>query len=216
MSKDQSHGKTIETFVRGGGQFHLSQNRPGRPGTPFDIDGDCDSKLGIPTSVKATSGGKVDLADARRIWDITERFRMVVAEWRQEGEDKVIHAIHEFLIETEEMDKLRKGISAETVSSIHEEIRSYRKGEHFPARTAAKKALVAAGAGRGQRRDGIRLNPKIDSENQRRLQCSVTLSTLMGVCKTWKTHTDKAFGTEDGKPSLRLPHRIGSTPREFG
>ncbi len=84
---------------------------------------------------------------------------------------------------------------------------AFPKGQHEAARAwaqAQKKSFA-------NHTSAISLNPKIDSKSQRRLQCSVSLGTLIEHCALKKCHILHAEWIGD----VRLPLELNSSARQF-
>ena len=184
---------------------------------------------GVPSSIKTSKykGPKtlVCMADATRIAGLTEvpRMRLLVALYQQKGDQKVFSEIREYLIDGEEWKGLMGHVPAEHIEAFN---LSLRRRTPEQARTVAKqwRARLAE-----EYPSAIKWNAKIDSKNQRRLQCSVTLEDLEAAI------VDKSrirvFGTStDPKGSARpaylrpvskrmwfdgfpVPFALASTPR---
>lgn len=134
---------------------------------------------GVPTSIKIARRGpggsvRVDLADARRTVALAAvpRLRLLVGIYEQRGVLKVVDEIREYLITGEAWAEASGDVPEAMIHRFHEQIKHPNASQ---ARAIARqwKAKLA------QYYPGIvRWAPKIDSKNQRRLQCSVHLEDL--------------------------------------
>lgn len=91
------------------------------------------------------------------------------------------------------------------MAKFHEEIRAYEPGRHAEARAHARRAQSDLAIRLG----GVRLNPKIDSKAQRRLQASVRMSDLES------TPGVAVAAHRDAYRGLTLPVILESGPRVF-
>lgn len=189
MSASQEHGLEIERRIkkdmlqRSKGVFpaHL----PVEPGhtAKFDVPGYVDPYgKGIPTSVKSAKARQLDalvyLADATRIADLRnhETTRLLVALYDQEGDRKVFREVREYLLTGAEWKKLMGNVPAGALEDFNQAIRvpSADRARRFARQWKASLAERYPAA-------KMRWNPKIDSKNQRRLQCSVYLRDVEAV-----------------------------------
>lgn len=209
MAAVQEHGLVIERIL---GEAHLGGGMPEVPRTSvFDIPAES-SRDGVPVSLKAAkatrSGATIGLGDARRIWASVSgtRFRILCATYHQDGAEKVFTRVHEALITPAAAPSLLGLLTMEDVSALHVELLGFGAGQHAAARRHAKSRQAALLRKRGL----VRLNPKIDSKSQRRLQCSVRLSDLLALPEIESRVHDAEFH------GVTLPLRILSAARSFG
>jgi hypothetical protein len=210
VTKNQLHGKKFEDFVKGCGRFPGSSDSGRSATASFDIETQFDRERGLPTSIKATGNSLVGLSDARRFWGNNQSIRMIVGAYLQSADRKAFTVVHEFLLFPESLNELRGRITADEVQKLHEGIAVTRfpLGEERAARAwvqSAKREML-------ERSGLVMLNPKIDSKGQRRVQCSVTLKALIGVCVEGETY----FRHVNRLGDFALPVDIFSSRREFG
>lgn len=170
----QSHGILFENQIKSA--FPGSLDAPPCPTAVFDISAQYDKNIGLPTSIKTTGNRNVCMGDARRIFSYQNDFRLLVLQYKQNGDSKDPVRLYEFNVKKDEWEKLRGTLTIEEVSKLHETIRLIPIGSHAQGRKSIKvikKELVEG------KECQIRLNQKIGSDNQRRLQCSVPLQTLI-------------------------------------
>jgi hypothetical protein len=210
MTRNQLHGKTFEDFIKACGLFPGSADGGRSVTASFDIEAKFDKQRGLPTSIKSTGSDTVGLSDARRFWQIDEAYRMIVGRYQQEDGVKVFDQAHEFLLDPLILAELRGDISYEEVKVFHHglSLDAFPKGSHEEARVWAQ-AQKEVYVGRG---NAIILNPKIDSKKQRRLQCSVSLTTLIERC----SENERYILHTDWIGDVRLPIELSSGVREFG
>ena len=126
----------------------------------------------------------------------------------------MFHTVYEFHFCLNEKERLRLygTLAFDEVSQFHETLKTYGVGNHAAARVWAKQQKKLL----GPRCGAIKLNAKIDSKRQRRLQCSARLSELVDACE--KTICFPETGTEKGPAEYRglpLPYVVVSSSREF-
>lgn len=167
---------------------------------------------GVPTSIKVArraSSGKVrvDLADARRTVALSDvpMLRLLVGVYDQKGENKVVDEVREYLIPGDCWAEATGDVPPAMVSRFHNAI---KETDHVVARAKArewKKKL-------NEHYPGIvRWAPKIDSKNQRRLQCSVYLNDLDALVET---HPDASVRVYGQSPRSMSPP--SESPRLWG
>ncbi len=209
MTNNQLHGKKFEDFVKGCGRFPGSSDSGRSATASFDIEAQFDRERGLPTSIKATGNKLIGLSDARRFWTIDQPIRMIVGAYRQLPDRKAFSVVHEFLLSPEALGSLRGCVTLNEVRELHEGISltRFQLGGESNARAwvRAAKAVIE------NRLGAIRLNPKIDSKGQRRLQCSVPVNTLVEICMK----ECRYFRHEERFGDFALPIFVFSGRRKF-
>lgn len=126
----------------------------------------------LPVSIKVSKvGSSVNLGDAMRQRSIKTDFLIIVALWKQDSSStKMIEQVGISVIPPAIWDSLWGGITMKDLQELEAIIKDTNVG-YKETRKAAQKWKV-------EHQDildaaGITLNPKIDSKNQRRLQCSL-------------------------------------------
>jgi hypothetical protein len=203
MSLNQSHGKTFED--------HLKSAFPGTSDSDrsylsqWDIEKEYDKIDNLPTSIKTSKNNVIELADARKIWKISEPYRLIVSQYKQNGIIKEFYILYEFKITKNEHIKMLGDITYTEVENFHNNLLIFTKGQHESARKFAKITKAALYS-----RSIIQLNPKIDSKCQRRLQSSINLEKLVEHIK------DKhILNKNDFYRGISIHFAIQSSSREF-
>lgn len=198
MTRDQLHGKKFEDQIKGSGLFPGSADYGRSVNSKFDVEARFDRRHGLPTSIKSTGSGTVTLADARRFWEIDEPFRLLVGVYAQLPDRKSFHTVHEFIVHEPMWTPLRGRLAFADITEIHVGLglAAFPRGRHIDARTWAADQLATL----VERQGVVRLNPKIDSTAQRRLQCSVKLAGLISLAEQ-----SPQFGPEGG---AALPNHV--------
>lgn len=137
-------------------------------------------------SVKTTSSNTICCSDLLKKMKHTD-YHMIVGVYRQDGKTKVFHTEYEFYITPDDYEKLWGDMNYELVEQYVNKIKSIPNGkdgqtayqcvaESWKSEVESKTAL-------------FKINPKVDSKNQRRVQCSTSIDKLInsGVKYTIKT-----------------------------
>jgi hypothetical protein len=174
----QMHGKSFEIQLKKA--FAGAAENACSPTAIFDIDG-CFDERGIPTSIKTTGSQIVCMADASRFFALKETIRLLVLTYKQIEDWKVPHTLDEFIISCNEHKLLCGSIPVDEVKAFHEGLKKFKRGLHAEARIWADKqeSLIAE-----RYTSKVKLNRKIDSKSQRRLQMSVNIEVLRQVCQS--------------------------------
>lgn len=209
MSQNQKHGKLFEDFIKGCGLFPGAADGGRSPVAGFDIEARFDRHDGLPTSIKVTGGRIVTLSDARRFFAVNAPLRIIVGHYQQIGDTKSFGEIHQFVLSVEGLKWLRGEISLAEVEAFHLGLmlNQFPIGMHVQARIWARQRKTEL----AKRVSRIKLDQKIGSDSQRRLQCSVRLADLIEAATFGGSHT---LHTERIGDSL-LPQRFASGLRQF-
>lgn len=175
MVEVQSHGFTFERWVRD----TLFEGYEGDYGQEWDIPAEANrSELlpkelrGLAVSVKtARFGSPIGLGDILRQRRIDRPFLMIVGFWRKHSEtEKWFEDIGWARFSAESWSRLWGNLSPQVIDELDEKVKSFGFGQHVAARSFArnwKKNTLELKSCR------IVVNPKIDSKDQRRIQCSL-------------------------------------------
>lgn len=181
-SDNQLHGKTFENMIKAAnnGIFSsFSSDRKRSPHERFDIGREDDLERGIPTSIKSTGNNIIGLSDARSFWESFRfmPYRMIVGAYRQKGNRKVFDLIYEIIFHSKYRSHVLGDVSEDDITQFHNRLRQFGPGPDAQKQASAwaqeRKQLLEERIGL------VTLNPKIDSKNQRRLQCSIHLDYLI-------------------------------------
>ena len=137
-------------------------------------------------SVKTTSSNTICCSDLLKKMKHTD-YRMIVGVYKQVGKTKVFHTEYEFHITPNDYEKLWGDMNYDLVEEYVNKIKSVPKGkegqeayqfvaESWKSEVESKTAL-------------FKINPKVDSKNQRRVQCSTHIDKLIssGIKYTTKS-----------------------------
>ncbi len=166
MPEVQSHGFYFEKWVRD----TFFNGYETKYSSKWDIDKEANIKYGkLPVSIKtAKYGSPIGLGDAIRQISIDEDFILIAGFWKQEGNLKRIVNVTSTEITKSLWKALWTPLTLKDIIKLDKLIKCYdihyskiRKDAQILKSTSPYCDCL------------ITLNPKIDSKNQRRLQCSI-------------------------------------------
>ncbi|MEO5960811.1 MAG: hypothetical protein ABIZ49_13720 [Opitutaceae bacterium] len=202
----QQHGLVFEQWVC---HTFFGGYRPASYTQQWDIPASANvAHGGIPVNPKAAKyGTPVDLGDALRQFKIDEPFLLVVGFWQQEGEEKRFVNIVAPRIEPATWKQLWHPITLADLERLDAVIKD-RSLTPEAARVAAQKIKNAPPFTQAV----IVVNPKIDSKEQRRLQCSLRFED---VFKYLARSTTSAPQDRVALWDVEFPVSLASKPREL-
>ncbi len=161
----------------------------------------------LPVSVKTVKqGSPIAFGDAIRQFNINEEFVLIVGFWKQSGSAKNFVAVEATKISIETWRKLWNPLSLENLLELDALIKDYQM--HYKTVREQAKAMKSSSPFNSAM---MVLNPKVDSKNQRRLQCSLPFRTF------WREIAEKE-PSETKKPTLfgkSVPNPFFAPPRTF-
>ena len=169
MSEVQNHGFTFENWIK----KILCADQPDCKYTQkWDIPGK------IPISVKCIGKtNALELSSAVRFWENEKPFLLIVGRWEQFGNSKKIVSIDELMIDEHILRKLKGLLTLVELKEFNTKIVS------FPAGKEGQKEGIAYAKKWKKEHSGkiglITLTHKIDSKNQRRLQCNINYQNYL-------------------------------------
>lgn len=169
MTEVQNHGFVFEDWVKSVlGVKELAYNYTQK----WDIIGE------MPISVKCMGiTNALEFGSTVRIWEINETFTLVVGRWEQVGFKKLIRSIDEIDITLEILKKMRGDILLEEIKNFDKKIKTFPAGK-----VGQKRGIEFARKWKAEREDRIGLltiTHKIDSKNQRRIQCNLNYNNYV-------------------------------------
>jgi hypothetical protein len=197
MTEVQNHGFVFENWVKTVlGVKELAYNYTQK----WDIQGE------TPISVKCMGiTNALEFGSTVRIWEINETFTLVIGRWEQVGFKKIIRSIDEIDITPKILKKMRGDISLEEIKKFDKKIKTFPAGK-----VGQKQGIEFAKMWKTERKDKIGLltiTHKIDSKNQRRIQCNLNYNNYI-----------KLFGQPSKKYEFRghiFNQEIDHGPRKF-
>ena len=129
-------------------------------------------------SIKTAKGNKVDCGDILRRMS-EKSYTVVVGQWRQDGNTKIIHTEYTFNVKPEDYIKLWGSMTYEQVKEFDQYVKSIPKTREGQQSTKAertrRKSEIAC-------KDALMvIHPKVDSKSQRRVQCSFKIDEMIAA-----------------------------------
>ncbi len=144
-----------------------------------------------PISVKFMGlTNALEFGSTVRIWEINKPFTLIIGRWEQVENKKIVRSIDEIDITPEVMSKMCGDITLEKIKEFDKKIKKFPAGKR-----GQKEGIEFAKKWMSQRKDKMGLltiTRKIDSKNQRRIQCNLNYNNYI-----------KLFG----KPSFKTEFR---------
>jgi len=200
----QVHGLVFEKWVR---DTFFDGYKPASYTQRWDIPATENKHHGdMPVNPKAVKyGTTIDLGDALRQYEIDEPFMLIVAFWQQEGDEKRIVNIAAPEISPETWRRLWGPVTYADLLKLDELIK-----DQGPSVTELRKLALKMKNSPPFSESIIQLNPKIGTDGQRRLQCSLRFADFFrelvpGADSKPQAHP-ALFGVE-------YPGTIASKPR---
>ncbi len=200
----QQHGLVFEQWVR---DTFFEGYRPADYTQRWDIPASANTRHGgVPVNPKfCKHGTAVDLGDALRQFDISEPFILVIGFWQQEGGQKRVVSLLAPEVSPELWRRLWGPVTRDDLLKLDRLI----KDSPLPVKELRRLALRAKSAPPFNQAV-IQLNPKIGSDGQRRLQCSIRFRDV------FKHIAPDAEPVPQDRPALwgvEFPDPIDSPPR---
>jgi hypothetical protein len=165
MTESQAHGFTWETFIKESIYKVADKASYTRKN---DIDSNENTIDNCAVSIKTSGSVSVDMGDARRIFQGTssgEPLRMILIQYTQDETYKNLKAVLEVDL-TGAWQELFGDVTYEEISRFHETLKE------IPAGQVKNKDYLAISDSLNMKMGALSVRPKVDSKNQRRLQCS--------------------------------------------
>lgn len=196
MSEEQQHGFFFEDWVKKT-FFHIH----------YTSEWDIPRKLNPhpengPISIKTAKwGGGIGFGDAVRQYEINETFTLIVGFWQQSGKYKKIVKVVEAVVAQDMWRKLWEPLQIHDLQRLDRIIKN-RDLDPVQVRKSSQRLLAQSPF-----TDSIiTLNPKIDSKQQRRLQCSLSRGHFFQYIAPTVSPDPEKHPKLWGRPvSLRLP-----------
>jgi len=129
-------------------------------------------------SIKTTSSNTICCSDVvRKMTHIN--YRLIVGQYTQVGKEKVFHTEYEFFITPDDGKALWGKMDIQEVREFVDYVKSIPFGEEAQCSTKPTRQMLQE-----QAQDSsalFKLNPKVDSKKQRRVQCSLKISELIAA-----------------------------------
>lgn len=152
----------------------------------------------IPVSIKCMGlTNALEFGSAVRIWEIDQPFILIIGRWEQKRDNKIIKSIDEINVTLDKLEKMKGNISLQELKIFDEKIKKFPAGKK-----GQKEAIEFAKDWTLKRKNKMGLltiTRKIDSKNQRRIQCNLNYKKylkLFGEPSFETTFRGKNFNQE--------------------
>ncbi len=210
MPEVQRHGFDFETWIKETFFTYIPINYTEKWDVPSELNTSTnvpDELRRLPVSIKTCKyGGSIGFGDAVRQFEISEDFLLIVGFWKQDGAHKNFIAVEGIKVTVEDWRKNFLPLFEDDIKKLDSVIKN-RSVDYWEARKQAKEAKKVERFKSAQ----IVLNPKIDSKDQRRLQCSLPSSIF------WSNFAKKApYADKECKLfGVAVPNPFVSASRSF-
>ena len=127
-------------------------------------------------SIKTTSGNKIDCGDILRRRQETD-YNLVVGCYSQVGDNKVFYSEYTFYIRPEHEHILWGRMNYNQLAEYVDYIKNIPAGREAQQETKTERTVLKNCI--EDKNALVKINPKVDSKKQRRVQCSVKMSDLI-------------------------------------
>ena len=178
MTEVQQHGNAFEDLkireLSGLSKTEYDKLKPNGYTSSFDMV----KGIIVPfnLSIKTTGKKTVECADILKRM-LEQEYRMIVGCYTQQGSNKVFHTEYEFFITSDDYSKIWGSMNYENVNSFVEFVKNIPHGKEGQKITLKERNFLKEQV---QCKNSLmRINPKVDSKNQRRVQCSFRLDEML-------------------------------------
>jgi hypothetical protein len=200
----QIHGLIFEQWVR---NTFFEGYKPASYTQRWDIPAEINKLHGdVPVNPKAVKyGTSIDLGDALRQYEIQQPFMLVVGFWKQEGDEKRIVNIAAPVISPSQWRRLWGPVTYDDLLRLHTLIKSQDRPVDETRRLAVQMKNAPP-----FNQAVIQMNPKVGSDGQRRLQCSLRFADFF---KLVAADFDRKVQEHPSLFGVEFPGTIPSKPR---
>ena len=178
MAEVQQHGNAFEDIkireLTGLSKFEYDKLKPNGYTSSFDLVEDI--IVSFNGSIKTTGKKTVECADILKRM-IEKKYKLIVGCYTQQGCNKLFHTEYEFFITSDDYSKLWGTMVYEDVKSFVEFVKNIPHGKEGQKNTLKERKFLQEQV---QCKNSLmKINPKVDSKNQRRVQCSFRLDEML-------------------------------------
>jgi hypothetical protein len=208
MTESQAHGFIWEKSVLEGVYGIFNTQQGGSYTRKHDVPANENMIDHVNVSIKTAGGKSVDMGDARRVFDATmnEPITLLVLQYKQEGAEKVLKNVLEIDL-TSSTEELFGRVTLAEISELHDFLRAIPPGT---ASLQIKQEYRQRAGELNSKSGALKFRPKVDSKNQRRLQCS--FPDIGAFCARWPERI-KSQNTDGIFKEAQIPLRILSSVR---
>jgi len=149
-------------------------------------------------SIKTTKNNTICCSDLLRKMKHND-YHLIVGVYKQVGKTKVFHTEYEFFITPADREVLWGDMQYESVESFVNYVKSIPAGKEGQQNTKSTRQALQEQV--QCKKALFKINPKVDSKNQRRVQCSLHIDKLIAAGVKYTTKT--------------INYVVESGPREF-
>ncbi len=204
MPEVQRHGFDFENWIK---ETFFTFN-PIKYTEKWDVPADLNTSTAIPAefqrlpvSIKTSKyGSPIGFGDAVRQFDNDEDFLLIVGFWKQDGGYKNFVSVEAVKVTVDDWKKLFLPLIEGDVKNLDSTIKD-RSIDYWEARKRAREEKKTPKF----KSASIVLNPKIDSKDQRRLQCSLPFTVFWNNFAKKPLYSDsdcELFGVKVPNPFL--------------
>lgn len=178
MTEVQAHGNSFEDMIireqTGLSKQDYDKLKKNGYTSPYDL---CNGLIvDYDASIKTTGSNVICCSDILRMMSHQE-YRIIVGCYDQIGSEKIFHTQYEFLIRPQDYHTLWGDMNYEDVKNYVNKVKSVQNGkegqQQYQMVAESWKSEVQSD------KSMFMINPKVDSKNQRRVQCSIKLDDLI-------------------------------------
>lgn len=178
MAEVQAHGNVFEDIIirefTGLSKKEYDNLKQNGYTSSFDLVSGIIVKFNA--SIKATGKKTVECADIlKRIEE--KEYRLIIGCYDQEGGNKIFHTQYEFFITPDDSPKLWGDMTYEQMEQFVNFVKAIPFGKEGQKNTLKERNILQKQV---QCKNSLmKINPKVDSKNQRRVQCSFKLDEIL-------------------------------------
>jgi len=178
VTEVQAHGNVFEDIIirelTGMSKNEYDKLKPNGYTSTFDLVKGIITKFNY--SIKTTGKMTVECADILKRMEEKE-YKLIVGCYNQKGENKIFHTQYEFFITSDDDTKLWGDMTYEQIVQFVNFVRAIPPGKEGQKNTLKERNILKEQI---QCKNSLmKINPKVDSKNQRRVQCSFKLKEML-------------------------------------
>jgi len=178
VTEVQAHGNVFEDIIirefTGMSKNEYDKLKPNGYTSTFDLVKGIITKSNY--SIKTTGKMTVECADILKRMEEKE-YKLIVGCYNQKGENKIFHTQYEFFITSDDDTKLWGDMTYEQIVRFVDFVRAIPPGKEGQKNTLKERNILKEQI---QCKNSLmKINPKVDSKNQRRVQCSFKLKEML-------------------------------------
>jgi len=178
VTEVQAHGNVFEDIIirelTGMSKNEYDKLKPNGYTSTFDLVKGIITKSNY--SIKTTGKMTVECADILKRMEEKE-YKLIVGCYNQKGENKIFHTQYEFFITSDDATKLWGDMTYEQIVRFVDFVRAIPPGKEGQKNTLKERNILKEQI---QCKNSLmKINPKVDSKNQRRVQCSFKLKEML-------------------------------------